>query len=186
MTRRLILSDWYQGLWGRRFRLTEDQNTKLRFDTDAGGSRIATSVGGSLLGIGGDIVVCDDLHNTSGIESEADRETVLQFFQEISSTRLNNPREAAVIVVAQRLHEEDVPGWIYSNAKEGEWEYLMCPMRFDSRRILSFWRASTAQQQSRPWPKLPAKEKTSPCESPPPWRCSIELMAAQHSQSKWI
>jgi predicted phage terminase large subunit-like protein len=137
MTRRLILSDWYQSLWPTRFKLMDDQNSKTKFDTDAGGSRIATSVGGSLLGIGGDLVICDDLHNTAGIESEADRETVLQFFKEVSSTRLNNPREAAVVVVAQRLHEEDVVGWIYSNAKEGEWDYLMCPMRFDSQRCCS-------------------------------------------------
>src|SRR6185312_10882839 len=60
LTRRLILSDWYQSLWRPRFRLLDDQNTKLRFDTDAGGSRIATSVGGSLLGIGGDLVIIDD------------------------------------------------------------------------------------------------------------------------------
>jgi hypothetical protein len=64
---------------------------------------------------------------------------VLRWFQEISSTRLNSPKEAAVVVVMQRLHEEDVSGWIYSNAKEGEWDYLMCPMRFDSQRC---WQTS--------------------------------------------
>jgi predicted phage terminase large subunit-like protein len=133
-TRRLILSNWFQSLWPTRFKLMEDQNTKLRFDTDAGGSRISTSVGGSLLGIGGDVVICDDLHDVSGIESEADRESVLRFFQEISSTRLNNPKEAAVIVVQQRLHEEDTVGWIYANSREGEWDHLMVPMKFDSQR----------------------------------------------------
>jgi hypothetical protein len=133
-TRRLIMSDWYQSLWGRRFKLMEDMNTKARFDTDTGGSRISTSVGGSLLGLGGDVVICDDLHDTAGIESEADRETVLRFFQEVSSTRLNNAKEAAVLVIAQRLHEEDVCGWIMSNSKEGEWDHLMCPMKFASQR----------------------------------------------------
>jgi hypothetical protein len=127
LTRRLILSDWYQSLWRARFRLMDDQNTKLRFDTDAGGSRIATSVGGSLLGIGGDLVIVDDPHDVSGIESQADREAVLRWFQEISSTRLNDPRNAGIVVVMQRLHEEDISGWILSNAKEGEWEHLMCP-----------------------------------------------------------
>ena len=66
LTRRLILSDWYQSLWRARFRLMDDQNTKLRFDTDAGGSRIATSVGGSLLGLGGDLIIVDDPHDTVG------------------------------------------------------------------------------------------------------------------------
>jgi predicted phage terminase large subunit-like protein len=141
LTRRLILSDWYQALWRHRLRLMDDQNTKLRFDTDAGGSRIATSVGGSLLGLGGDLVIIDDPHDTAGIESAADREAVLRWFQEISSTRLNNPKEAAIVVVMQRLHEEDVSGWILSNTKDGEWEHLMCPMRFDSQRCCgtSLW-----------------------------------------------
>jgi len=141
LTRRLILSDWYQSLWRTRFRLMDDQNTKLRFDTDAGGSRIATSVGGSLLGIGGDLVIVDDPHDTAGIESQADRETVLRWFQEISSTRLNNPKEAAIVVVMQRLHEEDISGWILSNSNESEWEHLCCPMRFDSQRccVTSLW-----------------------------------------------
>jgi hypothetical protein len=141
LTRRLILSNFYQSLWRTRFRLMDDQNTKLRFDTDAGGSRIATSVGGSLLGIGGDLVIVDDPHDTACIESQADREAVLRWFQEISSTRLNDPRNAGIVVVMQRLAEEDVSGWILSNAKEGEWEHLMCPMRFDSQRccVTSLW-----------------------------------------------
>src|SRR5262249_11631955 len=63
-TRRLILSPWYQSLWGHRFNFRDDQNTKTKFDTSAGGSRLATSVGGSLLGIGGDILIVDDPHNT--------------------------------------------------------------------------------------------------------------------------
>jgi predicted phage terminase large subunit-like protein len=141
LTRRLIISDWYQSRWRSRFQLMDDQNTKLRFDTDAGGSRVATSVSGSLLGIGGDCVILDDPHDVSGIESQADREAVLRFFQEISSTRLNNPKEAAIICVMQRLHEDDVSGHILATAKDGEWEHLMVPMRFDTARccVTSLW-----------------------------------------------
>src|SRR5947208_5796518 len=58
--RRLILSPWYQSFFGDRFQLTGDQNEKDRFDNDHSGSRIATSVGGSNTGEGGDRVVCDD------------------------------------------------------------------------------------------------------------------------------
>jgi hypothetical protein len=38
-TRRLIFSPWYQSLWGQRFTFREDQNTKTKFDTSAGGRR---------------------------------------------------------------------------------------------------------------------------------------------------
>lgn len=56
--RHLIDSDFYQKYWGDRFSLRADQNTKSRFDTSEGGSRIATSVGGALTGLGADIIIC--------------------------------------------------------------------------------------------------------------------------------
>lgn len=55
-TRRLLESPWYQEKWGRRFTLTGDQNTKIRYDNDKGGYRLATSVGGALTGEGGQII----------------------------------------------------------------------------------------------------------------------------------
>jgi len=137
LCRRLILSGWYQRLWGHRFTLRQDQNTKLQFDTNVGGSRIATSVGGSLLGLGGDIVVLDDPHDTAGIESQADREAVLRWWSEVSSTRLNDPKNAAIVVVMQRLHEEDVSGKILSDSADGEWVHYMVPMKYDSQRHCS-------------------------------------------------
>lgn len=133
-TRRLLTSEWYQRLWGDRFNFRADQNTKTQFDNDRGGSRAATSVGGSLLGIGGDIVLIDDPHNTEQVESEADRETVKTWWSEISSTRLNNPRESAIVVIMQRLHDEDVSGIITSSDDYENWTHLCLPMRYDSSR----------------------------------------------------
>jgi hypothetical protein len=57
LTRRLILSPFYQRLWGSRFTFRDDQNTKVQVDNSEGGSRLATSVGGTLLGTGGDVLV---------------------------------------------------------------------------------------------------------------------------------
>jgi hypothetical protein len=48
VTRRLILSPFYQRLWGSRFTFRDDQNTKVQVDNSEGGSRLATSVGGTL------------------------------------------------------------------------------------------------------------------------------------------
>ena len=57
LTRRLIQSPFYQRLWGSRYTFGDDQNTKVQVDNPEGGSRLATSVGGTLLGIGGDVLV---------------------------------------------------------------------------------------------------------------------------------
>lgn len=134
MTRRLILSPWYQSLWGDRFELRVDQNTKTKFDTTSGGTRIATSVGGSLLGIGGDIIIIDDPHNTESVESEAEREAALKWWKEISTTRLNDPKQSPLVVIMQRLHEEDVSGHILASDWSDEWCHLMIPMQYESQR----------------------------------------------------
>ena len=41
--RRLIKSTWYQRMWGDRFRITPDQDMKIRFQNDKGGERMITS-----------------------------------------------------------------------------------------------------------------------------------------------
>src|SRR5262249_985940 len=130
--RRLLQSPFYQKRWGKRFTITLDQNTKTQFDTSACGSRISTSARGSLLGIGGDIIVLDDPHNTKQAESEAERLSALTWWREISTTRLNNPKESALVVVMQRLHEEDVTAVILSS--QIDFCHLMIPMEYESRR----------------------------------------------------
>lgn len=131
MSRRLIMSRWYQSLWGSRFFLQSDQNTKTKFDTSKGGSRYSTSVSGSLLGIGGDVILVDDPHNTESVESESERANVLRWWKEISGTRLNDPKQSALIVIMQRLHQEDVSGIILGGDSSSEWVHLCIPMEYD-------------------------------------------------------
>ena len=132
-TRRLIESPWYQQRWGDRFAITSDQNTKIRFDNNAGGYRLATSVGGALTGEGGSIIIVDDPHNAVEMESELVRNGTLEWWDNSLSTRLNNPKEGAYIVIMQRLHEEDLAGHILE-ASRGEWTHLCLPMRYESDR----------------------------------------------------
>lgn len=138
-TRRLILSPFYQRFWGSRFALQWDQNTKTQFDNTAGGSRIATSVRGGLLGLGGDVVNVDDPHNTETekvIESDADRNRVASWSQELFSTRLNDPKKSAIVLTMQRLHEGDLSGVVLDEMEKGgeDWVHLMIPMRYDEAR----------------------------------------------------
>lgn len=130
--RRLLLSPFYQGFWGDRFELMADQNSKTQYDNNHGGKRIATSVGGTLVGLGGDVCLVDDPHNTEEVESEPDRAKALSWWNELSSTRLNDPKKSALVVVMQRLHEEDVSGAILSG--EEEYVHLMLPMRYVPNR----------------------------------------------------
>ena len=53
------------------------------------------------------------------------------------ATRLNNPQNSAIVVVMQRLHEEDVSGKILSDSAEGEWVHYCVPMEYDTQRHCS-------------------------------------------------
>ena len=130
---RLIESPWYQGLWGDRFHLMADQNTKSRFDNDKGGSRLSTSVGSSLTGEGGNIIVVDDPNAAQEAHSEATIATTIEWWDGALSTRLNNAKTGAFVVIQQRLGEEDLTGHILSK-EVGEWTHLCLPMRFEPER----------------------------------------------------
>ena len=131
--RRLIESPWYQTLWGDRFHLMADQNTKSRFDNDKGGSRLSTSVGSSLTGEGGNIIVVDDPNAAQEAHSEATIATTIEWWDGALSTRLNNAKTGAFVVIQQRLGEEDLTGHILSK-EVGEWTHLCLPMRFEPER----------------------------------------------------
>ena len=126
--RRLIESPAYRRAWGEGFKLTSDQNTKIRFENDRGGYRLATSVDGALTGEGGDIIVVDDPHNVREAESQAVREATLAWWDEAMSTRLNDLRRGAYVIIMQRVHEKDLAGHVLA---EGGWTHLCLPARYE-------------------------------------------------------
>lgn len=130
--RRLIQSPWYQERWGHLFALSGDQNAKQRFENDHTGYRIATSVGGTATGEGGSRLLLDDPHGAQAAQSDTIRESDLEWFNTVWSTRLNDPKRDAMVTVMQRLHEGDVSGYILNELKD--WEHLMIPAEWDGVR----------------------------------------------------
>ena len=131
-TRNLIRSSWYQDKWGDRFNLVDDQNAKVRFDTNKSGFKLATSVGGLGTGERGDRFVIDDPHNVKDGESEKKRTEAILWFTETVPTRVNDPEESAIIIIMQRVHEGDVSG--EALARDLGYEHLMLPMEFEPER----------------------------------------------------
>jgi len=129
--RRLIDSPWYKAHFGDKFKLTDDQNQKQRFENDKTGYRIATSVGGALTGDGGDIIVVDDPHNSVEADSSKVREGVLEWWDQAMQTRLNDPKTGAFVIIMQRLHEQDLTGHILANELGNEWDHLCLPARYE-------------------------------------------------------
>ena len=118
------------------FKLTGDQNTKLRYENSHKGYRLATSVGGALTGEGADIIVIDDPHNVTEGESEQIRVATLNWWDEAMSTRLNNPKTGVYLIIMQRVHEEDLTGHILAK-NHSEYTHLCIPAEYEGNRIFS-------------------------------------------------
>jgi predicted phage terminase large subunit-like protein len=129
--RRLITSPWYQERWGHVFNMAGDQNAKQRFENDKTGYRIATSVGGTATGEGGSRLLLDDPHGAQDAQSEALRESTIEWFDAVWATRLNNPKKDCMVVIMQRLHELDVSGHILQDI--GGWEHICIPAEYDGK-----------------------------------------------------
>lgn len=119
--RMVIESDWYARSFGQEFKILSDQNQKTEFSNDKRGTMIATSMSGSATGKGCDILIVDDPHNPKGVMSEVKRNGVIEAFDRVFSTRLDDKDKGAIIVVMQRLHEKDLCGHLLD---QGEWEHL--------------------------------------------------------------
>jgi hypothetical protein len=127
-SRRLLDSQWYQERWGDSFTLRSDQNQKTRYENDKGGFRVALSVGGAVTGERGDVRILDDPQNADGIKSEAQRDSTIEWISTVWPTRKMS-KDSAEVVIMQRLHEEDVTGYLLS--EELGYEHLSLPMRYE-------------------------------------------------------
>jgi predicted phage terminase large subunit-like protein len=130
--RRLINSPMYQREFGDVFRLTSDQNTKLRFENDKAGYRIAFGTLSGVMGDGGNTLLLDDPHDRRSANSDTEREDAITTYDEALVSRLNQPSKDSIVIIMQRLHHLDLSGHVL---KQPGWDHLMLPMEFETQRV---------------------------------------------------
>ena len=149
--RRLIRSRAFQR-FAPEVRLTRDQAEKLEFHNTKGGIMVATSTGGSITGKGGNRLIIDDPHNPTQAESDAQRQQAIDFFRYTLSTRLNDPKRDAIVVVMQRLHTRDLT----AVCLEQGFEHLCLPALAPSHTTIVFPRSGRTvirELDSPLWPE---------------------------------
>ena len=119
--RSVVTSAWYRRLFPQ-FRLIKE--TENECVTSLGGGRLAVSVGGTITGRGAEVIIIDDPLKADAAASEAEREALHEWFTSTLLSRLNDKMTGTIIVVAQRLHEDDLPGRLL---RQGGWERLGLP-----------------------------------------------------------
>lgn len=117
--RSLMNSPFYRYLFPTR--LSDERNAVAEFETVQGGSRIATSVGGSVTGRGGNVVIVDDFLKADEALSDAKRTSNNDWWDTTLSNRLNRPGDDAFVIVNQRLHADDIVAHVQ---REGPWDVL--------------------------------------------------------------
>ena len=153
-TRLVMRSGWYRRCFPNTI-IESDQNEKQKFVTTERGHRMAVSVGASAIGEGGDYLIVDDpLNPTQAMAiSGAEREAANDWFGQGFSTRLNDKNTGRILVVMQRLKEDDLSGDLLTKDKKeraraleaGEtpepgWVHLSLQAKFEARQTISIGR----------------------------------------------
>ncbi len=123
----LVISPEYQWLYAERVQLVTKGLTKV--SNRKRGWKLASSVGGVGTGQRGNRVILDDPHNVKEAESEPVRTETVRWFREAMSNRLNDLDRDVIVIIMQRVHEDDVSGAILSLALN--YVHLMIPMEYE-------------------------------------------------------
>lgn len=118
--RAVITSDWYRSAFPKT-RVSREKDTQIETMTTARGFRLATSLGGVLTGRGADLIVLDDPQKPDEALSEAHRNSAGQWFDTSLLSRLDSKSGGVVLMVMQRLHEDDLVGRLL---ERGGWDQL--------------------------------------------------------------
>lgn len=145
--RQLIQSPWYKKLWGNRYSLSTEVNTKERYSNNKGGERLVKSVLGSPIGEGGHILIMDDVNTSQDIRSKTTRDRTSEFIDSSFLIRQDNTDQAFLLCIQQRVHWEDCTAHLLAKELPGT-VHLMLPMRFKPHR-----RCTTIQLKGtdKPW-----------------------------------
>src|ERR1017187_1735262 len=138
VTRRSLLqSPWFQRLFGDRFRLAGDRNQVAQYANNKRGCMIATSVGATAMGRGGDTAILDDPVSADQAVSDAERTTANNWTPATVRGPLDDPAKGAIVVVMQRLHELDPTGYLLEQ-EPGVWTHIRMPLEAEKDEIWTF------------------------------------------------
>lgn len=133
-SRRIIQSPIFQRQWTDKFAMTGDQNVKSHYENDRRGHRFVIATDATATGFGGDKIVIDDPISAADANSEAHRLAANEWIRGTVVSRLNNEKSGAIVLVQQRLHDNDPTGVLLKETP-GLWETLILPMRHDPKII---------------------------------------------------
>lgn len=140
--RELVQSEQYRHIFPETL-LRQDSSARDEWRTTAGGCVYAVGAGGTITGYGagkhrpgfGGCILIDDPHKADEARSDVMRSNVIEWFQNTLESRRNSP-DTPIILIMQRLHEEDLAGWLIAGGNGEEWEHICLPALRDDGSAL--------------------------------------------------
>ena len=132
-TKEYIESESFQELW--QMKLKKDAQGKKKWFNELGGGVYATASGGAITGFGAGVaestqfagaIIIDDPLKPDDANSDAKRGSVNERYNSTIRSRVND-RETPIIVIMQRLHEEDLSGFLLNHGSGEKWDHLCLP-----------------------------------------------------------
>jgi predicted phage terminase large subunit-like protein len=120
--RTIMLSPWYRQIFPTR--LGPHRQAVQEFITTRQGYRLATSTGGVLTGRGADIILIDDPLKPEEALSDSQRQAANEWYDHTLYSRQNDKRRSAIVMIMQRLHEDDPVGHVLA---QEPWEVVRFP-----------------------------------------------------------
>ena len=110
------------------------KSAQAHWTTSVGGVVYAAGSGGTLTGFGagkhrdgfGGAIIIDDPHKADEARSDTIRKGVIEWFQNTLESRKNSP-QTPIILIMQRLHQDDLAGWLLNGGNGEKWEHLCLP-----------------------------------------------------------
>lgn len=137
-----IESEAFQKFWGMK--LKKDAQGKKKWFNELGGGVYATASGGAITGFGAGVadanifsgaIIIDDPLKPDDASSETKRNSVNERYNGTIRSRVND-RNTPIIVIMQRLHEDDLSGFLLNGGSGEEWEHLCLPALDENNKPL--------------------------------------------------
>jgi predicted phage terminase large subunit-like protein len=131
--RAVLSSGFYRSIFPTR--LSPQRQAVHEFMTTQKGVRLATSVGGVLTGRGADFIIIDDPLKPDEALSETQRNAVNAWYDHTLYSRLNDKKTGCIILIMQRLHEDDLVGHVLCQGNK--WKVLRFPAIAEENEVYS-------------------------------------------------
>jgi predicted phage terminase large subunit-like protein len=119
--RRLVNDPIYQAAFPA---MCLERDTDREITTTKRGKRIATSIEGTLTGLGGNLIIIDDPLKLGDAMSEAVRTRVIEWYRSTLLSRGDDKSATRIVVVMQRVHQDDLVGYLQ---EQGGFDVLNLP-----------------------------------------------------------